>query len=102
MNKRLAEKDINLAGEIQQSLLPHDFFTTRHFDLHGFSFAQKGVGGDYFDYKKFSDKKFGLIMSDVAGKGVPAALVMVIIRSIFKVFGEENTPTNEVIKKLIT
>ena len=96
----MAEKDVSLARDIQQDLLPHDFVTTEYFDVHGFSFAQKGVGGDYFDYRKFSDKKFGLIISDVAGKGVPAALVMVMIRSIFRVFGEENIPTDEVIKKI--
>ena len=100
MQKKMGERDVNIAGEIQRGLLPTDFKTSEHMDFHGFSYAAKGVGGDYFDYKKFSDKKYGLIMSDVAGKGVPASLVMVMIRSIFTVSSEEGNPPDRVVDKI--
>ena len=96
--KKMEERDIHIAADIQQDLLPKSYATSAFFDFHGFSYSAKGVGGDFYSYQKFSDKSYGMVMSDVAGKGVPAALVMVMLRSIFAVLAKENKPPNEIIR----
>ena len=52
-------------------------------EIFGFYEGAKGVSGDYFDYKKLDDQHYAIIKCDVAGKGVPAALIMVEVATIF-------------------
>ncbi|UCF99084.1 MAG: SpoIIE family protein phosphatase [Spirochaetaceae bacterium] len=52
-------------------------------EIFGFYEGAKGVSGDYFDYRKLTDKYYAVIKCDVAGKGVPAALIMVEVATIF-------------------
>ena len=98
LDKRINERDLSIAEEIQSDLLPGKFLVSKSIDFYGFSFAAKGVGGDYFDFIKYSDQKFGFIISDVAGKGIPASLVMVMIRSVFKVTANETKDPHEVVE----
>lgn len=84
IEKEKSERDISIAGEIQSKMLPEDAPDFGGFEIASFSYAAKGVGGDYYDYLDLGNGRIGAIMVDVAGKGVPAALVMVMIRSIWR------------------
>ncbi len=57
-----------------------------HIEFFGYYKGAKGVSGDYFDYKRIDDKHYAVIKCDVAGKGVPAALIMVQIATVFDCF----------------
>lgn len=83
IDKEKSERDIAIAGEIQQNLLPTEA-PGRGGDIHAFSFAAKGVGGDFYDYLDLGNGRLGAICVDVAGKGVPASLVMVMIRAVWR------------------
>jgi sigma-B regulation protein RsbU (phosphoserine phosphatase) len=100
VEKKQAERDISIANEIQMSLLPRKFPSTDKFDMYGFSIPAKGVGGDYFDYMKFGPNKVGIIIADVSGKGVPAALIMVMIRSITRTIASLSKDANIVLSQL--
>jgi sigma-B regulation protein RsbU (phosphoserine phosphatase) len=100
VEKKQAERDISIASEIQMSLLPRKFPTSDKFDMYGFSIPAKGVGGDYFDYIKFGPNKLGIIIADVSGKGVPAALIMVMIRSITRTIASLSKDANQVLAQL--
>jgi len=70
------EKELEMARSIQQKLLPKESPDIPGFDIAGFSYAAKDVGGDYFDYIKLDDDNWCIALGDVSGKGIPAALLM--------------------------
>lgn len=100
VEKKQAERDISIASEIQMNLLPRKFHTSQKLDMHGFSIPAKGVGGDYFDYIKFGPDKIAMIIADVSGKGIPAALIMVMIRSITRTVASLEKDANVVLSQL--
>ena len=85
--RELVEKELNVARDIQSSLLPHTFppFPERkEFELHGVNQAARHVAGDFFDFFFDKDDKLVMVMADVSGKGVPAAMVMAVARTIIR------------------
>lgn len=100
VEKKQAERDLSIASEIQMSLLPRKFPSSQKLDMYGFSIPAKGVGGDYFDYIKFGQDKLAMIIADVSGKGVPAALIMVMIRSITRTVASLDKDANVVLSQL--
>ena len=73
------QTELNLATDIQASMLPSLFpaFPDRkEFDLHASMDPAKEVGGDFYDFFMIDDDHLGLVIADVSGKGVPAALFM--------------------------
>ncbi len=100
LEKKQAEKEIGVAGEIQSSLIPHSFPETDKYEMYAFSIPAKGVGGDYYDYIDFGNNKIAVTMFDVSGKGVPAALIMVMIRSILRTIASLDEDTQAILNKL--
>jgi sigma-B regulation protein RsbU (phosphoserine phosphatase) len=82
IEKREMERELGIAAEIQQKLLPNKIPKLDKAAIGAFSIPAKGVSGDYFDILPLQKDKVAMVICDVAGKGVPAALVMVMIRSI--------------------
>ncbi|OGC77363.1 MAG: hypothetical protein A2145_03160 [candidate division Zixibacteria bacterium RBG_16_40_9] len=70
------EKELLVAKEIQARLLPKEAPQIAGFDIQGYTLPTKQVGGDYFDFIGLDDKKLGIAIADVSGKGMPAALLM--------------------------
>ncbi len=83
IEQRLMQEQLDVARDIQEGLNPMGFYNKDGIQIKGFTRAAKGVGGDYFDYIEIGENKIGALLSDVAGKGVPASLVMVMIRTVF-------------------
>ncbi len=71
------ERDMKIAGLIQKSLIPSFHPEGKNFEIYGISESARTVGGDFFDYLPSDDKKIKVIIGDVAGKSVPAAIMMV-------------------------
>lgn len=92
VKKVTAEKErigaeLNVATQIQADMLPRIFppFPDRkEFDLFASMNPAKEVGGDFYDYFLTDDDHIALVMADVSGKGVPAALFMVIAKTLIK------------------
>ncbi|ADN03155.1 PP2C family protein-serine/threonine phosphatase [Spirochaeta thermophila] len=82
IEKREMEREVNIAAEIQQKLIPQSMPSMPGVSLNVYSVPLHGVSGDYYDIFALNEHKLGLFMCDVAGKGVPAALIMVMIHSI--------------------
>jgi sigma-B regulation protein RsbU (phosphoserine phosphatase) len=82
--KAKLDEQMEIAQKIQQDLIPQDGIDNDEISLDGFYKAAAGVGGDYYDFIKIGGGSYGVIMSDVAGKGVPASLMMIMIRTVFK------------------
>ena len=79
--------ELNVATSIQASMLPRIFpaFPGRpEFDIFATMDPAKEVGGDFYDFFMLDDHRIGLVMADVSSKGVPAALFMVISKTMIK------------------
>ncbi|MCF8297428.1 MAG: SpoIIE family protein phosphatase [Saprospiraceae bacterium] len=81
------QQDLNVAREIQQSILPQVFppFPEKtEFEIFASMDAAKSVGGDFYDFFLIDDEHLGFVMADVSGKGVPAAIFMAVSRTLIR------------------
>ena len=81
--KESLTEEINFTEQLQKSVLPKEFPNKDLFD------ASKNVGGDFYDYVKINDTKYGLVIADVSGKGLGAGFFMTMTRSILRVYFSE-------------
>ena len=75
-------RDLEIARDIQSSLLPRSVPNIPGFELLGGSLPAKVVGGDFYDFIPFEDRSLGIVIGDVSGKSVPASLLMVASKEI--------------------
>ncbi|MCC6476478.1 SpoIIE family protein phosphatase [bacterium] len=78
---RRIEEELALARRIHSTFLPKTMPLFQPYDLGGMNFPSSEVGGDYFDFVPITESDLGVIMSDVAGHGVAAALLMANFRA---------------------
>lgn len=86
-DKERIETELNVATDIQMHMLPSIFppFPERpEFDIYASSVPAKEVGGDFYDFFLVDEDHVAVVMADVSGKGVPAALFMVIAKTLIK------------------
>lgn len=79
--------ELNVAARIQASMLPDTFpaFTDCSvFEIHAVMLPAKEVGGDFYDFFFLNGDRLGIVIADVSGKGVPAALFMVVAKTLIK------------------
>jgi sigma-B regulation protein RsbU (phosphoserine phosphatase) len=88
------------ARKIQQALLPRSSPYIPGFVISGLSTPAGAVGGDWYDFIPFSDGRWGLVLADVSGKGMAAALLMSATRGILRSLAEASCSPSEVLTKL--
>jgi len=96
------ESELKIAREIQTSMLPRIFppFPDRkEFDIFATMEPAKEVGGDFYDFFLINESKLCFLMGDVSGKGVPAALFMMITKTLLKNAGLQDVPAHEILSK---
>lgn len=81
-NRELAE-ELQLASELQKSLLPRDFPTDMPIELVHRYMPMARIGGDFFDIVRLSEDKLGVIIIDVSGHGVAPAFITAMFKSAF-------------------
>ena len=90
--KKRIDGELHVACEIQQSMLPHNLLQHDDMDIYSSLVPAREVGGDLYDYF-IRDEKLFFCIGDVSGKGVPSAMVMSVIHSLFRAFSaHENNP----------
>lgn len=97
--KQRIDTELNVAKQIQTSLLPCIFpaFPERdEFDIFASMNPAKEVGGDFYDFFMPDGKHLAVVIADVSGKGVPAALFMVIAKTLLKDHTEPESDLGEV------
>jgi len=78
------QKEMQVAQEIQHSLLPGIVPSVSGYDIASLYRAAKEVGGDYYDFVSVDEDTLGVVVADVSGKGVPGSLVMTMIRTALR------------------
>jgi len=81
IEKKRLEGQLEVARQVQLELLPPSDPELEGFDISAYNFPTEEVSGDYYDWVRIYDDQIGLVIADVAGKGIPAALLMVFLRA---------------------
>lgn len=82
--KRRLDSDLETAREIQGILLPAASPEVPGYEVCGLNVPARHVSGDYFDYLRIDDHRWGVAIADVSGKGIPAALITGMCRSTLR------------------
>lgn len=85
-NERIGT-ELHIASQIQSEIIPNEFpaFPNRkEFDIYAIMDPAKEVGGDFYDFFLIDEDHIALVIADVSGKGVPAALFMMVAKTLLK------------------
>lgn len=94
IEKREMHREIEIAANIQKGLLPREIPDMPSTQISAFSRAARGISGDYYDAFLIEKDTLGVVICDVVGKGVPASLLMVMIRTIIRLISSpQRTPS---------
>lgn len=100
--QRLVERELQMARETQKSLLPTEFppFPDRkEFELHAVNQAAHHVAGDFFDFFLINPKTLIFVIADVSGKGMSAALVMAVTRTIVRDLAQSGRTPGDILRE---
>lgn len=95
IEKERMKKELEMARDMQQQLLPASIPQFSSFDISAMFIPANEVGGDYYDIIKIDDNKFYLAIGDVSGKGVSAALLMANLQAFLKSICKQNIPLED-------
>lgn len=97
--KQQIASELSVATHIQTSMLPRifpAFPAQKEFDIYAIMNPAKEVGGDFYDFFLVDEDHLAVVVADVSGKGVPAALFMVIAKTLIKDHAQHGTPPDVV------
>ena len=83
MRQRRVESELELARKVVEDLMPKSFPLVKDFDIYGTMIPFREVGGDYLDYIDSISERLVVMVADVSGKGLAAALIMIAFRAYF-------------------
>ena len=100
IEKQRLERELELAAEMQRNLLPAELPTFEHYHFVSYIAPARYVGGDLYDVRQIDTDHVGFLIADVADKGLHAALVMAVTRTLFFQESMRSTSPAEVARKV--
>ena len=100
MAKEKIESELQIAHTIQMGMLPRGFNTPSNWELYATLDPAKAVGGDLYDFFYLDPDHLCIAIGDVAGKGVPASLFMMVTRTLLRAKAIAGIPINEVMQSI--
>lgn len=98
------KNDLAVAGEIQQAILPNRFPPFPELaglvDVYASMTPARDVGGDFYDLFQIDNDRFGFVIADVSGKGIPAALFMAVSRTLLRATGMSGVTSTECVRNV--
>jgi serine phosphatase RsbU (regulator of sigma subunit) len=94
------EQELLVARRIQNALLPKELPKLDGWGMAAYYQPARVVGGDFYDFKHFSDGRLGIFIGDVTDKGIPAAIVMATTRTLLQAIAHESISTGEVLARV--
>lgn len=98
--KELTDWELNIASQVQSQFLPHAFPVITGLELYGTVQQGRFVGGDYIDFIKLADDTLLIVVADVSGKGVPAALIMAEVRASTHLLASMQIDLQDLVQRL--
>jgi len=100
MRTKELQKELAIAGKIQQAILPQKLPNIERLDMTGRSIPCYSVGGDFYDVLRLNDHQIGVCIGDVSGKGVPGAIMMALLYAGYRGFVREFQTSSETVSAL--
>ena len=100
LEKEKFQEELSLARRIQQGLLPKENPSLKGLDVAGISVPALTVGGDYFDFIQIDQHRLLIVIADVSGKGMPAALYMSKVQGMVQLAAHMYTSPKEMLKNV--
>ena len=95
-----ARTELNVAKDIQMNTLPDEFVDAKDVEIVGELKAAREVGGDLYDYLDIDENHVAVLIGDVSGKGVPAAMFMMKTITSFRDFAAPNKTPSQILKEV--
>ncbi|MFA5142970.1 MAG: CHASE2 domain-containing protein [Candidatus Omnitrophota bacterium] len=99
-NRLKSEYELGMARTIQESFLPKNVPEVRGADIRAVMLTARQVGGDLYEFIEIDNDRFGVMIGDVSGKGVPASLFMAMVVGQFRCLNAVNPDPRETISRL--
>jgi len=100
VEKERIEDQLRTANLVQSRLLPAEPAALPGYDIAGTCIPTYEIGGDYFDYLHLPDGRRGIVIADVAGKGIPAALIMMAFRALLRAFAGDEPDVSRLMQRV--
>ncbi len=100
LTKSLLEEELAVARRIQQQFLPKRLPEMARFGIAAMNVPNKQVGGDYYDIVDLGEESYLVTIADVAGKGVPAALLASMVQASVRTQAQDGKPVSEMMSRL--
>lgn len=100
LEKNVMTRELEQAAQIQRRLLPERAPKLPGIDLAGHNAACRTVGGDYYDFFTYPDGRIGIVLGDVTGKGMPAALLMTSLHAAVQIIASQGGGVADMMSRL--
>jgi len=100
LERERLSNELEIAHQVQTKLLPKNSPVIDGYSISAVCDPAKEVGGDYYDFLNLGENKIGVVIGDVAGKGLPAAIYMTLTKGIFQSYSENNSSPKDVLVKI--
>jgi sigma-B regulation protein RsbU (phosphoserine phosphatase) len=100
IEKKRLEGQLEVARQVQLELLPAHDPQLPGYDISAYNFPTEEVSGDYYDWVRIYDDQIGIVIADVSGKGIPAALLMAFLRASLRAATHVGYATNVSMSKV--
>jgi len=98
--KELLEKELQIARQVQQSLIPSDLPRGETIEFSTLFEPSAAIGGDYFDVLRLSDDALAVVIADVSGHGLPTGLRMAMVKAALGILIAETDEPQEILERL--
>ena len=100
LKEQMVQKDLQVAYNIQKSMQAKIQPHLKNFDVAATSVPARAIGGDYYDYFQLDDNRLGITMTDIVGKGIPAALIMAFFKGVMQTSVIDDAEPSEMFAKI--
>ena len=97
---RMRAKELDVARTIQQNLLPSSPPAVAGLDVSGRNIPADEIGGDYFDWLELEDGQLAVVVGDISGHGIPAALLMAFLRASFHATAQADRAPEDIVSSM--
>ncbi len=98
--QEIVEKELEIARDLQQSLLPSNLPTSEAMEFSTLFEPSAAIGGDYFDVLRIDEDRLAVVVADVSGHGLPTGLRMAMLKAALVILVEERKPAEEILRRL--